>query len=207
MISLTLWFFMRGLLMNDDFLKKIEWRVEQFRYFQDSSKLTTFQDALKILNEALASGNKILVFGNGGSATQASHFAAELVNRFYFNRRPLPALALTSDMACITSIGNDTDFKYIFSRQLEALGKGGDIALGLTTGGRSPNIMEAFRSAKNIGMRTIALCGPNTGELIAVGVDTIISVPSQDTPVIQELHLFFLHMAAEILEKKFFNRR
>ncbi|MCX6558103.1 MAG: SIS domain-containing protein, partial [Candidatus Aminicenantes bacterium] len=116
-------------------------------------------EAIVGMEKALRCGNKVLVFGNGGSATQSSHFAAELVNKFYFRRRALPALALSSDMANVTSIANDEEFRVVFSRQLEAFAAKGDVALGITTSGRSANVLQALATARKRGLLTIALAG------------------------------------------------
>jgi D-sedoheptulose 7-phosphate isomerase len=188
--------------MIDDFKRKIDSRIEQFLYFKDDSNCKSIFDAIQRIADSLEKGNKILVFGNGGSATQSSHLAAELVNKFYHVRKPIPAIALVVDIANLTSIANDSDYKYVFSRQVEALGKKGDIALGLTTSGRSLNVLEALKLSKQIGLETIAMCGNNPESLENLGIDTIITVPTSDTPVIQELHLFILHTMAEMLEKK-----
>ncbi|HSQ34413.1 MAG TPA: SIS domain-containing protein, partial [Candidatus Binatia bacterium] len=147
-------------------------------------------------------GNKVLVFGNGGSATQASHFAAELVNKFYLRRQALPVLALGADMANVTSIANDDDFRFVFSRQLEAFAAPGDVALGLTTSGRSANVLQAFAAARERGMQTIALAGNQVEALRGIPVDLLIAVAAGDTPTIQEMHLFILHVMAETIEKK-----
>jgi D-sedoheptulose 7-phosphate isomerase len=183
---------------------KIDQRVRQFQQVKDHHKPVFV--AIALMAAALKQGNKILAFGNGGSASQCSHFVAELVNKFYFQREGLPALALTTDTACLTSIANDMDFKYVFSRQLQALGKPGDIALGLTTSGKSANVIEAFRQADQLQLNTIALCGNHTQELVPpqLNIDAIIAVPAADTPLIQEMHLFILHIMAEILEQEIF---
>jgi len=188
--------------MIEDFKRNIDLRIEQFTIFLSENE-NLFR-AIKIMETALKRGKKILVFGNGGSATQSSHLAAELVNKFYFERKGLPAIALTSNMANVTSIANDMGYKYIFSRQLETLGQKGDVAIGLTTSGKSPNILEALQSARMMNMKTIALCGENLRPLQNLGIDIIIDVKSDDTPVIQEMHLFILHTMAEALEKRFF---
>ena len=160
--------------------------------------------ASDLLAAALQKGGKVLVFGNGGSATQSSHFAAELVNKFYFRRQALPVLALNADMANVTSIANDEDFKFIFSRQVEAFGGKGDVALGITTSGRSANILQALAKAREREMMTIALAGSQGERLRAVPVDVLVVVDAQDTPTIQEMHLFLLHVMAETVEKKLF---
>lgn len=187
------------------FEEKIALRREQFSIFLAEQKAHgKMFTAFEIMENTLKNKHKILVLGNGGSASQASHFAAELVNKFYFERKGLPALALTTDTANITSIANDSDFRYVFSRQLEALGQKGDTVLGITTGGTSANVLEAFKSAKQMNLDTVALCGQNTAALEALGVDLIIDIKSKDTPLIQEMHLFILHSMAEVLEKIFF---
>jgi D-sedoheptulose 7-phosphate isomerase len=195
------------LIMNDTsnlatWSEKIDWRIRQFRLLKDQHESVFAAIALMIA--ALKQGNKILAFGNGGSATQCSHFAAELVNKFYFQREGLPALALNTDTACLTSIANDSEFKFIFSRQLQALGKPGDIALGLTTSGKSANVCLALQEAGQMKLITIALCGKHPPLLDGhpLNIDAIIAVPADDTPLIQEIHLFILHIMAEVLEEK-----
>lgn len=140
------------------------------------------------------------MFGNGGSATQASHFAAELVNRFRHDRSGLAAVALNTDTAALTSIANDSDYRYIFSRQIDALGREGDFAVGLSTSGRSSNVLEGFKTAKQKGLSTVCLCGSDTEALEPLNVDWLLSVPSKDTPAIQEIHLLFLHVLAGEVE-------
>lgn len=191
--------------MVKKFKKNIDLRIEQFSIFL--KEYEHLFKAIEVMKTALIRGNKILIFGNGGSSTQSLHLAAELVNKFYFERKGLPAIALTSNIANVTSIANDTDYKYIFSRQLETLGQKGDVAMGLTTSGKSVNVLEALKSAKKIAMKTIVLCGKNTNLLLNVGIDVIIDVKSENTPVIQELHLFILHTMAEVLEENFFGRK
>jgi D-sedoheptulose 7-phosphate isomerase len=160
--------------------------------------------AIDGLVQALHEGNKVLVFGNGGSATQSSHFAAELVNKFYLRRRALPALALNADMANVTSIANDEEFNSVFSRQVEAFGTRGDVALGLTTSGRSENVLRGLARARDRGLLTVALAGKQVERLLAIPVDVLIAVDDMDTPTIQEMHLFLLHIMAETIEMKLF---
>ena len=160
--------------------------------------------AIDLLAAALGNGRKVLVFGNGWSATQSSHFAAELVNKFYFRRQALPVLALNADMANVTSIANDEDFRFVFSRQVEAFCSAGDVALGLTTSGRSANILQALAKARERGMPTIALAGNQVEPLNGIPVDVLVAVDAQDTPTIQEMHLFLLHIMAETIEKRLF---
>ena len=158
--------------------------------------------AIDLMTTALAAGGKVLAFGNGGSATQSSHFAAELVNKFYFRRPALPALALASDMAVLTSIANDEEFRAVFSRQVEAYGRRGDVALGITTSGASANVLLALARAREMGMATVALAGSRLRELQAIPVDVLVAIDADDTPAIQEMHLFALHAMAEAVEKK-----
>ncbi len=158
------------------------------------------------LVEALKAGKKILVFGNGGSAAEAQHFAAELVNKFLYMRPPLRAIALSTDTSVLTSVGNDTSFHYVFSRQVEALGDAGDIAIGLSTSGRSANVIEALKTAKQQGLITVAINGETGGDLGPLA-DYLITVPNRSTPRIQEVHLFLLHLLAEAIEKRFFERK
>jgi D-sedoheptulose 7-phosphate isomerase len=160
--------------------------------------------AIADMEKALSAGNKILVFGNGGSATQSSHFAAEMVNKFYFRRQALPVLALSADMANVTSIANDEDFRFIFSRQVEAFAARGDVALGITTSGKSANVLQALAAARERSLLTIALAGRQVEALRAIPVDILVAVDAEDTPTIQEMHLFLLHIMAEAIEGKMF---
>ncbi|MGD1010793.1 MAG: SIS domain-containing protein [Candidatus Aminicenantales bacterium] len=155
---------------------------------------------------SLEKGHKIYLFGNGGSAAEAQHFAAELVNRFMKERRAIPAIALTADTSSLTAIANDAAFERIFSRQIEAFGARGDVAIGLSTSGKSENVREGLRAARAKGMVTVALTGKGGG-LIAAGpapglVDFLLDVPSASTPRVQEAHLVLLHLLAEEIEKR-----
>jgi len=154
-----------------------------------------------VLVKALKSGHKVLVFGNGGSAAEAQHLAAELVNKFSRPRQPLRAVALTTDTSTLTSIANDSSYDFVFSRQVEALGDEGDVALALSTSGTSPNIVEALRAAKKKRMLTIALTGEGGGKLGPLA-DFMLDVPSRSTPRIQEVHLVLLHLIAQELDDK-----
>jgi D-sedoheptulose 7-phosphate isomerase len=155
------------------------------------------------LIEAYEAGKKILVFGNGGSAADAQHIAAELVGKYYMDRRPLPAEALTVNTSSLTAIGNDYAFERIFARQVEALGNPGDVAIGISTSGNSPNVIEAIRAAKKKGMITIGLTGAEGGRL-RNEVDYCICVPSKDTPRIQEAHILIGHIWCELIERALF---
>ena len=151
-------------------------------------------------------GGKILLFGNGGSAADAQHLAAEFVNRFLINRRPMAALALTTDSSVLTSIGNDFSFDEIFVKQVQALGKPEDLALGISTSGGSVNVLKALEVAKEIGIVTAALTGGLAGDGGAVGraADFVLNVPSDKTPHIQESHLWVEHLLCELVELEIF---
>jgi D-sedoheptulose 7-phosphate isomerase len=148
----------------------------------------------------LLAGGRLLAFGNGGSAADAQHFAAELVVRLTHQRRALSAIALTTDPSIITAAGNDLGFAAVFRRQVEAHGRPGDIALGISTSGRSANVVEALRAARELGLHTIGLTG-NGGALVATLVDDLVDVPHPDTQRIQEVHGMVLHVLAEVVEQ------
>jgi len=151
------------------------------------------------LVEAILAGHKLLLFGNGGSAADAQHIAAELIGHYYLERRSLPALALTVDTSALTAIGNDYSFDQVFARQLDALGQPGDVAIGLSTSGNSRNVVEALRVAKRKGLVTVAMTGRNGGAAAEIA-DICVCVPSTDTPRIQESHILLGHVWAEIIE-------
>ena len=155
--------------------------------------------------EVFRRGGKLLVFGNGGSAADAQHLAAELVNRFRRDRAPLPALALTTDTSILTAVANDYDFSLVFVKQIEALGRVGDIALGISTSGRSPNVLKALARARELGLFTVGLTGGAGGRMAEVS-DLLITVPSEETPRIQEGHLFFIHVFSELVEEAYFGK-
>ena len=158
----------------------------------------------EVLVNAFKQGNKALLFGNGGSAADAQHIAAELVGRFAFDRPALPALALSVNSSCVTAIGNDYGFDRVFSRQLEALARPGDIAIGISTGGNSANVLRAMSTARKIGLKTIALTGRSGGNL-RNAVDYCICVPSNETPRIQECHILVGHIISELVEREIFH--
>ena len=151
--------------------------------------------------KSLKKGNKIILFGNGGSAADAQHIAAELIGRFNFNRKSLPAIALTSNPSTITAISNDFSFDVVFSRQCECLVSKGDIVIGISTSGNSLNIKKAIIVSKKKGATTIALLG-NKGGIIKKHVDIPIIVNSSSTPYIQEIHRIIYHIICEITEKE-----
>lgn len=157
----------------------------------------------EIIINAYRDGKKIILFGNGGSAADAQHIAAELVGKYYQDRKPLPAEALTVNTSSLTAIGNDYAFERIFARQVEALGNPGDVAIGISTSGNSPNVIEGIRAAKSKGMITIGLTGADGGRL-KHEVDYCICVPSKDTPRIQEAHILIGHIWCELIEQALF---
>jgi D-sedoheptulose 7-phosphate isomerase len=167
--------------------------------------LEVIVSVVEAVTAALKAGNKILLFGNGGSAADAQHLAAEFVNRFIIERPPLPAIALSTDTSIITSIGNDYDFSEIFSKQIRAIGQAGDVAWGISTSGSSPNIIKAIEVAKKIGMVTIGLTGKDGGQ-IAKMVDYSLNVSSNSTPRIQEVHITVGHVICEMIDFKLFQR-
>ncbi len=160
---------------------------------------------VEAVTAALKAGNQILLFGNGGSAADAQHLAAEFVNRFVIERPPLPAIALTTDASIITSIGNDYDFAEIFSKQIRAIGRKGDIAWGMTTSGTSANVVKGLEAAKKMGMVTIGFTGRDGGD-VAKMVDHALNVSSTSTPRIQEAHITAGHVICEMVDFKLFQR-
>jgi phosphoheptose isomerase len=157
---------------------------------------------------ALLSGNKILACGNGGSAADAQHFAAELINRYEIERPGLPAIALTTDVSCITSIANDYSYQQIFSKQVEALGQAGDLLLAISTSGKSPNVNLAIEAAHAKEMTVIALTGRDGGSLASLlkGDDLEIRIPAESTARVQETHILVLHCICDLIDYSLFPR-
>jgi D-sedoheptulose 7-phosphate isomerase len=155
--------------------------------------------AAHAMADALGAGKKLLVFGNGGSAADAQHLSAELVGRFQKERAAMPAIALTTDSSILTSVANDYSFKQVFARQLEALGQPGDVALGISTSGESPNVLAALQVARAKGLKTIALTGRDGGS-VGAAADIHVNVPDQSTARVQEVHRTILHVMCEVIE-------
>ncbi len=155
--------------------------------------------AARLVAEALKGGNKVMFCGNGGSAADSQHLAAELVGRYRRNRPGLAALALTADTSALTAIGNDFGFEEVFSRQVEALGRPGDVLIAISTSGRSPNVLRAVEAARARGLKTIGLAGRDGGPLAALA-DVALVVPSADTARIQECHLTLGHVLCDLVE-------
>ncbi len=165
------------------------------------TKGETLGEAARACVRSLRAGRKILVFGNGGSAAEAQHFAAELVNRFMKDRAAIPAVALSTDSSVLTSIANDSGFERVFSRQVEALAERGDVVLALSTSGNSANVIRALQAARKKKLVTIALTGKSGGKMAGLA-DYLLDVPSSETPRIQEVHLVLLHLLAEEIENR-----
>lgn len=159
--------------------------------------------AAQAMTECLRAGGKVLAAGNGGSASDAQHFAGELVNRFLRQRPPLAGVALTTDGAVLTCIGNDCGFEQIFEKQVQALGRPGDILLALSTSGHSPDLVQALTAARALGMRTVGLLGRDGGPMAPL-CDLALVVPSSSTPRVQEVHHLVLHLLAELVEEAVF---
>lgn len=163
-------------------------------------KATSIRKAAQLMIVAVARGQKIFWFGNGGSAADAQHLAAELVGRFELERKPLASVALSTDTSILTAIGNDYGFDKVFERQVAALVKNGDIVVGITTSGNSVNVINGLKKAKLLGAKTIALTGKTGGKLKGQ-VDCLIAVPSKRTSHIQELHIVVGHIICFLVEK------
>jgi D-sedoheptulose 7-phosphate isomerase len=167
------------------------------RFFSTSGALVV--EVGRRMAEALRGGGKVLSFGNGGSAADAQHLAAELLGRFQRDRAAWPALALTTDPSTVTALANDMGFEAVFRRQVEAHGRRGDVAVGISTSGRSPNVLEGLRAARERGLVTVGLTGGGGGSL-AGGVDYLIDVPHTSTARIQEVHTMVVHLLCEVVE-------
>jgi len=159
--------------------------------------------AVKMIVEAFKGGRKILLFGNGGSAADAQHIAAEFVNRFLIERPPLPAIALTTDTSVLTSISKDYGYADTFAKQIKALGREGDVALGISTSGTAANVIKAVKVAKDMGLKTLGLTGGNGGDLAKI-VDLALIVDSPAVPRIQEVHITIGHVICEMVDRMLF---
>ncbi|MBI5190857.1 MAG: D-sedoheptulose 7-phosphate isomerase [Nitrospirae bacterium] len=184
------------------------------KVFEDSAKLKQrfakenadlIVEVVELVAQCFTRGNKVLIFGNGGSASDASHIAGEFVNRFLLERPPLPAIALNTDVAVLTSISNDYDFSEIFVKQLKALGQKGDVAIGISTSGTSPNVVKAILAAREMGIRTVVLTGnKNKGGKLAEIAEFAFVVPSSETPRIQETHITLGHAICQMVDEYLF---
>ena len=166
-------------------------------------KSSTVEQIAQMWIEALASGNKVIFCGNGGSAADSQHLAAELMGRYKFDRAPMPAMSLTVDTSALTAIGNDYGYDKVFSRQLRGIGNKGDVLVGISTSGNSKNILDAFAIAKEKGIKTVAFTGEGGGEMLK-SADICLNVPSNITNNIQEMHIACGHLICGIVESHFF---
>jgi D-sedoheptulose 7-phosphate isomerase len=187
--------------MQESLLRNVQASIDLKRDFfaKEMGRLISQADAMA---KCLAQGGKLLICGNGGSAADAQHFAAELSGRFVTERRALAAIALTTDTSALTAIGNDYGFDRIFARQVEALGRPGDLLIGISTSGNSPNVVHAVQAARSLGAGAIGLLGRDGGQLGTL-MDDCLTVPSNVTARIQEVHIMVIHFWCEILDEKF----
>jgi D-sedoheptulose 7-phosphate isomerase len=167
------------------------------RYFGEQGEKVL--DAARLLVEVFQAGGKVLIFGNGGSAADAQHLAAEFVNRFQVERPPLAALALTTDTSILTAVANDYDFKQVFAKQVRALGRPGDLAWGISTSGNSPNVVAGLDAARELSMKTLAFSG-GAGGPVAAAADLALTVPSRNTPRVQEVHITIGHVLCDLVD-------
>lgn len=156
--------------------------------------------AAEMLAGVFKAGGRVLIFGNGGSAADAQHLAAEFVNRFQVERPPLAALALTTDTSILTAVANDYDFQEIFAKQVRALGRPGDLAWGISTSGNSSNVVAALEAARELGLRTLALSGGGDGGPVAAAAEAALIVPSGNTPRVQEVHITLGHVLCDLVD-------
>lgn len=172
---------------------------------KDSDILRLIEQAARNMIEVYRNGNKIMLGGNGGSAADAQHIAGEFVSRFYFDRPGLPCIALTTDSSILTAIGNDYGYEQLFARQIQANGQRGDIFIGISTSGNSPNVIRGLEMCRAMGITTIGLTGESGGRMAAL-CDICIRIPSQETPRIQEAHILIGHILCAIVEESIFGK-
>ena len=187
-------------IVKDIFNESI--RVKK-KIVDDPSLLSQINQISALIVGSYRRKKKVILFGNGGSAADAQHIAGELVNRLYLEREALAAIALTTDSSVLTSIANDYDYSRIFARQVEALAKEGDVVIGISTSGSSSNVIEAVKTAKEKRAKTVGFTG-NQGGKLAELADFVISVPSGDTPRVQENHIIILHIICCLVERELF---
>ena len=177
--------------------------AEHLKVAQTMSGLTDrVEIATQLCIDSLKNGGKILIFGNGGSAADAQHIAAEMVGRYKVERKGLPAIALTTDTSVLTAIGNDYGYSHVFDRQVEALANKGDVAIGISTGGSSTNVISGLKTAKELGCKLIGFSGRDGGEMNIV-CDVNLVVPAEDTPRIQEMHIVIGHTICHLIDLAF----
>ena len=185
---------------QDEITKQLEDNIALQRYLQKQTKVLT--TVAELLVQAFQKGNKVFLFGNGGSAADAQHITCELSGKFYLNRNPLPAIALTTNTSSLTAIGNDYGYEEVFARQVKGLVREEDIVIGISTSGNSPNVLRGIEQAKQMGAITIAFTGQG-GKLKEL-TDYVLSIPSNNTPRIQEAHITAGHIICYLVEKALF---
>jgi len=186
--------------VEDEIIKQLEDNIALQQYLQEQAEILT--TIAELLIQAFQKGNKVFLFGNGGSAADAQHIACELSGKFYLNRNPLPAIALTTNTSSLTAIGNDYGYEEVFARQVKGLVREGDIVIGISTSGNSPNVLRGTEQAKQMGATTVAFTGQG-GKLKEL-TDYVLSIPSNDTPRIQEAHITAGHIICYLVEKALF---
>ena len=189
--------------MKEEILHSLDTIGQNFMHLKE--KAVVVEQIAQAWIEALARGNKVIFCGNGGSAADSQHLAAELIGRYKIDRHPMPALSLTTDTSALTSIGNDYGYDQVFSRQLRGIGRAGDVLVGISTSGNSKNILAAFEAAKEKGITTIAFTGEGGGEMKKMA-DICLNVPSGTTNHIQEMHIACGHMICGLVETHFFKK-
>jgi D-sedoheptulose 7-phosphate isomerase len=189
--------------MRADVSRLLRETADTLRDISDSPYPAAVEGAVDLLEKAFREGRTLLAFGNGGSSADAQHLCAELVGRFLLDRRPLAAVALTTNQALLTAWSNDRGFDDIFARQVEGLGRAGDVAWGISTSGNSANVVNGLRRARELGLRTVGLSGSEGGRM-AEFCDVLMAVPLRQTPRIQEVHLVTFHAICGALEERLF---
>ena len=186
-----------------NYIELVESSIAYHQLLLDDRFENDFKEVLRVLMDTFASGNKLLIAGNGGSAADAQHFAAELVGRFLLERKGIPAIALTTDSSILTSLSNDYEFNKVFSRQVEALAVREDALFVISTSGKSMNLVEAVKKAKTMGVITIGLLGKDGG-ILGELCDYSLIISGNDTPRIQEIHILIIHMLCQLIEEGLF---
>jgi D-sedoheptulose 7-phosphate isomerase len=180
-------------------LQRIRESTELLAQLQAPEAVTAIADVARAVGDSYRAGGKLLLFGNGGSAADAQHIAAEFVGRFQRERPAMPALALTTNTSALTALANDYAYQVVFSRQVEAFGAAGDVAVGISTSGNSLNVIEGVRAARRAGLVTVGLTG-RSGNALADEVDHCLRAPSDETPRVQEAHVLMAHVLCELVE-------
>lgn len=192
--------------MQQEIRKQIKGSADTLAAMMEDRKLmSTIQDAAEACVLALRGPNKLLFMGNGGSAADSQHLAGEMVSRFAYDRPGLPAFALTTDTSVLTAIGNDYGYEHLFARQVEAVGRSGDVLFGISTSGCSPNVIAGLEAGRRLGLTTIGMTGNQRARITEV-VDHCIEIPSGSTPKIQEGHIVIGHIICGLIEAKIFPR-